>query len=169
MQSSLTAPVRASRLINAIPVYYGWVILVVGTIGMILTGPGQTYAISVFIDYFILDLEISRSLVSSLYTGGTLIASFAMPFIGRQIDYRGSRQMMVFISLCLGVACMYMGYVNNAIMLGIGFVALRMMGQGSLSLVSKNVINQWWVRGGAWPWALPAWAVPCSAPVVSLI
>ena len=31
-------------------------------------------------------------------------------------------------------------------MLFIGFFALRMLGQGSLSLVSNNVINQWWVR-----------------------
>ncbi len=137
---------RTSRLVTATPVYYGWVILLVGTIGVILTGPGQTYAISVFIDYFIADLGISRSLVSTLYTAGTLIASFAMPFIGRQIDYRGSRQMMVLIALAFGLACLYMGYVRNALMLGMGFVALRMLGQGSLSLVSKNVINQWWVQ-----------------------
>jgi sugar phosphate permease len=39
-----------------------------------------------------------------------------------------------------------MGYVTNALMVGIGFVGLRMLGQGSLSLVSRNVINQWWVR-----------------------
>jgi len=138
--------IYTSRLVNASPVYYGWIILLVGTIGMILTGPGQTYAISGFIDYFIADLGISRSLVSSLYTIGTLIASFAMPFVGRQLDLRGSRQMIVIISIIFGIACIYMGYVSNALMLGIGFVALRMLGQGSLSLISRNVINQWWVR-----------------------
>ena len=82
------------------------------------------------------ELGISRSMVSTLYTVGTLTASFAMPFIGRQIDQRGSRQMTVIIVLVFGVACIYMGYVSNAFMLGIGFVALRMLGQGSLSLVT---------------------------------
>jgi sugar phosphate permease len=31
-------------------------------------------------------------------------------------------------------------------MLGIGFVLIRMLGQGSLSMVSSNVINRWWVQ-----------------------
>ena len=31
-------------------------------------------------------------------------------------------------------------------MVGLGFVGLRMLGQGSLSLVSRYIINQWWVR-----------------------
>ena len=49
-------------------------------------------------------------------------------------------------SLLLGLACVYMGFVRNAVMLGLGFFLLRLLGQGSLSLVSKNAINQWWVR-----------------------
>ena len=146
MQAQNLGVIRSSRLINASPIYYGWIILVIGTIGVIFTGPGQTYAVSVFIDYFIADLGISRSLVSTLYTVGTLTASFSLPYVGRQIDRRGSRLMMTLITLLFGLACVYMGFVNNALMLGAGFIALRMLGQGSLSLVSKNVINQWWVR-----------------------
>ena len=138
--------IRRSRVVNASPIYYGWIILFIGTVGMILTGPGQTYAISVFIDHFIVDLGISRSLVSTLYTAGTLTAAFALPYVGRQVDRRGSRLTMAAISVALGLACIYMGSVRNALMLMLGFVALRMLGQGSLSLVSKNAINQWWVR-----------------------
>lgn len=146
MSSQNAATLRTSRVVNASPVYYGWIILLVGTIGIILTGPGQTYAVSVFIDYFITDLGISRSLVSTLYTAGTLTASFALPYVGRQIDRRGSRFMMTAITLLFGLACVYMGFIRNALMLGLGFVALRMLGQGSLSIVSKNAINQWWVQ-----------------------
>jgi len=36
--------------------------------------------------------------------------------------------------------------VRNALMLTLGFFLLRQLGQGSLSLVSKNAINLWWVR-----------------------
>ena len=135
-----------SRIINASPIYYGWVILVVGAIGGILTSPGQTYVIAVFIDSFIEDLGVSRSLVSTLYTVGTLLASLALPFVGRQIDKRGPRIVIGAVSFLLGLACIYMGFIRNTLMLGIGFLALRMFGQGSLSLVSKNAINQWWVR-----------------------
>jgi len=146
MQSTLVSPVRRSRVVDASPVYYGWVVLFIGAVGVILTSPGQTYSVSVFIDHFIAELNISRSLVSTLYSVGTLTASFALPFVGRQIDRRGSRLMIVAISLLLGLACVYMGFVRNWVMLGIGFFALRMLGQGSLSLASRYAINQWWVR-----------------------
>ncbi|NKB72049.1 MAG: MFS transporter [Candidatus Latescibacteria bacterium] len=144
--SDRSAPIRHSRLVNASPVYYGWIILLTATVAMILTGPGQTYAISVFIDHFIVDLGISRSLVSTLYTVGTLTASFALPYIGRQVDRRGSRLMMAAVTVGLGLACVYMGFVHSAWMLLLGFLVLRMLGQGSLGMVSKIAINQWWMR-----------------------
>lgn len=143
---SVQAVPIADSLIQKSPIFYGWVIFVVGTIGLTMTSPGQTYAVSIFIEHFINDLNLSRSLVSTLYTVGTLTGSFALPFVGRQIDRRGPRVMVLLISIAFGLACIYMGFVQNAIMLGLGFVAIRMLGQGSLSVVSQNVINQWWVR-----------------------
>ncbi len=139
-----------SRVVANSPIYYGWVILVVGTLGLIMSSPGQTYSVSIFIERFIEDLDISRSLVSTLYAAGTVTASMTLPFIGRLIDRKGSRFMAVVIAIAFGLACIYMGTVRNAMMLGFGFVGIRMLGQGSTSLVSRNVINQWWVnRRGA--------------------
>jgi sugar phosphate permease len=139
-------PALKSRLVNASPVYYGWVILAVGAIGGVMTSPGQTYAFSAFLSHFISDLGLSRTVVSTLYTVGTLAASFVLPFVGRRFDRHGARAMITLVSLLLGLACIYMSFVRNAVMLGIGFFLLRQLGQGSLSLVSKNVINLWWVR-----------------------
>jgi len=39
-----------------------------------------------------------------------------------------------------------MGLVQNAWMLGVGYVLLRMLGASALMLVARNVINQWWVE-----------------------
>jgi len=146
MSQIQTQVIRKSRVINLSPVFYGWVIMLVATLGLIMTSPGQTYAVSIFIEHFITDLSISRSMVSTLYTVGTLVGSFALPIVGRQIDRRGSRAVVVIIAVVFGLACIYMGFVQNAVMLGLGFIAIRMFGQGSLGLVSQNVINQWWVR-----------------------
>jgi MFS transporter, OFA family, oxalate/formate antiporter len=145
-QRQLTERSLSSKIVSKSPVYYGWVILAAGTLGLIMTSPGQTYVNSIFIDHFIRDLDISRSLVSMLYLVGTLTASLALPWVGRQVDLRGQRLMAVAISVAFGLACLYMGFVRNALMLLIGFTLLRMLGQGSLSLVSTNIINQWWVR-----------------------
>jgi len=144
---NVTSPdIRSSRLINAIPIYYGWVIAIVGAVGLVLTSPGQTYAVSVFIDHIIEDLGLSRSVVSTLYTVGTLTAGFAMPFVGRKIDKRGPRYVMTAVVVAFGLVCIYMGFITNALMVGIGFVGLRLLGQGSLSMVSRYIVNQWWVR-----------------------
>ncbi len=132
-------------LVYKSPVYYGWVVMGIGTVGLIMTSPGQSYVVSVFLEHFIHDLGISRSIASSLYTVATLAGSFALPFVGRQIDRHGPRKVVTFISLAFGLACIFMGNVQNAFMLGLGFIAIRLLGQGSLGLVSINVINQWWI------------------------
>jgi len=74
------------------------------------------------------------------------VASFSLPFVGQQIDRRGPRVMVGVVTAFFALACVYMGFVQGAVMLGIGFVLLRMLGQGSLSMVSTNVVNRWWVR-----------------------
>jgi sugar phosphate permease len=140
------ASVKQSKLITRLPFYYGWVILVVSVIGRVMTSPGQTYSFSIFIEHFIEDLGVSRSVVSTLYTFGTLTASMTLPFVGRQIDRRGPRLMVGIISVLFAVACFYMSFIQNAVMLGAGFVFMRMLGQGSLNITSGIIINQWWVR-----------------------
>ena len=146
--SSLSNPTfgKDNWLVQRTPFYYGWVILVMSTLAMILTTPGQTFGVSVFIEHFIAELNISRSTVSTLYLIGTLIGSATLTYVGRLIDNYGPRLVMATTMGLLGLTCFLMSQVNGIILLGIGFTLLRMLGQGSLSLVSSNSINQWWVR-----------------------
>lgn len=144
--SATKSPPLKSRLVTGSPIYYGWVIVVAAIIGRVMTSPGQTYAVSIFIERFIEELGITRSLVSTLYTIGTMAAALSLPFVGRQFDKRGPRVMVVIITVLFALAVCYMSTVRNAVMLGIGFVLLRTLGQGALGMVSGNVINMWWVR-----------------------
>ena len=132
---------RHSWLVTGIPFYYGWLILIAGMIGTIMSSPGQTYSISIFIEHFIRDLGINRSTVSTLYMLGTLSASFTMPFVGRQIDERGPRVVVGVVTVLFALACVYMSLVQNVVMLGIGFLFIRMLGQGSMTIVSGNILN----------------------------
>lgn len=149
MPNALPQPDRSShssRIVTRSPIFFGWIVLLAGSFGMIMTSAGQTYGVSIFIEHFIADLGVSRTLVSTYYTIGTLIGAAALPFVGRRIDGAGPRAVVVVISILFGLACIYMGIVNNGLMLLLGFVLMRMLGQGSLGLVSTYVINQWWVR-----------------------
>ncbi|HXV97544.1 MAG TPA: MFS transporter [Anaerolineae bacterium] len=138
--------IKSSRLIKATPFFYGWVILAVGTIGIIMMAPSQTFTISVFIDYFITDLGISRANISLLYGLATFAASLLLPLIGRLVDRYGPRLMTPLIALCLGLAAMGTALVQGVVSLLIGLLALRFLGFGSLQLVSNNLIAQWFIR-----------------------
>ncbi|MEX2535603.1 MAG: MFS transporter [Trueperaceae bacterium] len=137
---------RQSRMVKGSPIYYGWLILLAATLGMMMTSPGQTYGVSVFLDDIIAELELSRSTVSLLYTIGTLVGSFSLPFVGRFIDRRGPRVAVVVVSALFALACLFMGFVSGLFSLLVGFVLIRGLGQGSLGLVSLHVINIWFVR-----------------------
>ncbi|NET06337.1 MAG: MFS transporter [Symploca sp. SIO2B6] len=137
---------KYSRIITNCPFFYGWVIIVAGTLGALMTTPGQTVGVSVFIDSIINDLKVSRSTVALMYALGTLAGSFLLTFVGRLIDHRGPRHAVIIIASLFALACVWMGFVNSPITLAIGFVLIRSLGQGSLSLVSLNVIHIWFVK-----------------------
>lgn len=139
-------PIQPSRLMAASPVYYGWVVLAAGTLGLLMTTPGQTVGVSVFLDSMIADLGLSRSVVSFLYLLGTLGGSLTLPWVGRLIDRRGPRVAVIAIAALFALACVGMGLVQGVVTLALGFVAIRGLGQGALGLVSTNAINLWFVQ-----------------------
>ena len=144
--TSSSTPLRTSRLINRIPFFYGWVIVLVGTLGSVMMGPSQTFTVSLFIDSFVADLGMSRSSVSLLYGVATIGASLLLPFTGRMVDRYGSRKLIVVDALIFGMAVMAMALVNGPWSFLLIMLAVRFLGFGSMQLVSSNVIAQWFVR-----------------------
>jgi len=126
--------------------FYGWRILGLAIITGGLTGPGQTIGVSVFVDQFISDFGMSRSEVSTAYLIGTLIAALGLPLIGRRVDRVGVRRAMTVIGVAFGVALVGMAGVQGFVTLAIGFVAIRLLGQGSLMLVSTVAVTLWFEK-----------------------
>lgn len=139
-------PVGSSSLVHRSPVYYGWIVLGISTLGMAATLPGQTAGISLFIDAFIEDLELSRTLVSWFYTVATVLGSFALPLVGRLLDRYGPRRMAVVVIALFAVSCMGMSWVRGWIGVFVGFLFLRSLGQGSLGLINNHAVNLWFER-----------------------
>ncbi|NJN99458.1 MAG: MFS transporter [Anaerolineales bacterium] len=142
----MIVPTKSSRLIKATPFFYGWIILVVGTVGIVMMAPSQTFTISVFIDYFIKDLGISRANISLLYGVATFAGSLLLPLTGRLVDRFGPRLMTPLIAVGLGLASVGVALVHSIFTLFLGLLALRFLGFGSLQLVSNNLIAQWFIR-----------------------
>ncbi len=153
---------KSSRIIKATPFFYGWVILVAGTIGIVMIGPSQTFTIGVFLDSFINELDISRSTISLIYGLATFSASLMLPQIGRFIDLYGPRLLMLTVALALGLITIGMSQVNGVITLFAGFLALRLLGFGSLQLASNNIIAQWFIRRRGLAMGLAGLSLPIS-------
>ena len=126
--------------------YYGWVIVGVATLGVFLSGPGQTYSVSTFIDPLIETFGWSRSLVSGMYSAGTLAAGLLMTVVGRMVDRKGYRPTLTVIALCFAGALLFMSSVNTPAALFFGFMMIRTFGQGSMTLIPSSMVPQWFIR-----------------------
>jgi OFA family oxalate/formate antiporter-like MFS transporter len=71
---------------DRIPVFYGWIILAVGTIGIIMSLPGQTIGVSIFTESLLRDLEINRNSLSLAYLIGTVGSGLLITRAGKMYD-----------------------------------------------------------------------------------
>jgi len=126
--------------------FHGWRMVGLAALMLGLTGPGQTVGVSVFVDPMIDALAITRSELSAAYLVGTLLASAALPRVGRALDTYGTRRTLLVVALGLGTALAGMSLVTGLVTLALGFVGIRMLGQGSLSLVATNAVAPWFAR-----------------------
>ncbi|GEL78590.1 MFS transporter [Tenuibacillus multivorans] len=126
--------------------YYGWVIVFVSALGVFFSGPGQTYAVSVFIDVYREDFGFSPSYISSLYSAATLLAGFLLFTIGKLTDLYGQRLMMTIVGFALAFATFWNAMIIGPLMMFIGFFMLRIFGQGSMTLLPNTLVPQWFLR-----------------------
>ncbi|WP_347553133.1 MFS transporter (plasmid) [Pseudalkalibacillus hwajinpoensis] len=126
--------------------YYGWLIVAIAGLGVFFSGPGQTYSNAQFIDEYIKDFGWSRSQVSGMYSVATLVAGLAMIHVGKLIDRFGQRFMMVTVGTLFATACFFNSIVSSIWMLAIGFFLIRLLGQGSMTLIPNTLVAQWFVK-----------------------
>ncbi len=140
-----------SRAVDKSPVFYGWVVWAVATLGMIATSPGQSFSVSLFNDHFINDFDMTRTTVSGFYGLGTFIASLSLTWMGRQMDIYGSRRIGTIILTLFAMVLMSLSvFITGPLTLLLAFFAIRFLGQGSLGLVSNTAIARWWRYRRGW-------------------
>jgi len=127
-------------------VFYGWVIVAIGSLGIFTSGPGQSHTFSVFVTPISQDLGISSATMATAYGLATLAASLLLPRMGKIIDRYGPKKILGIIVILLGFACLFFGAAANFLMLAIGFGFLRFFGQGSLMLGCANLVSHWFNR-----------------------
>ena len=156
MKKYCNKPFAPSKL----PFFYGWVILVAGTIGILMSIPGQTMGVSVFTENLLSDLSINRNNLSLAYLVGTLISGLIITRAGKLYDRYGARIMAFTSGVLLGVVLYYLTRVDvivstlgsvrwitpglaTFVLLSAGFLGIRFFGQGMLTMVSRNMVMKW--------------------------
>lgn len=131
---------------KGLPFFYGWIIVFIGGLGFFFSGPGQTYSVSVFIESFIENLGLTRSMISIFYSVGTLLAGMIIIFVGKQIDRFGHRNIITIIAAVFGAVCLYMSFIINPVMLFAGFFLIRLFGQGSMIIGPSTLVPRWFEK-----------------------
>jgi len=149
--------------VSKFPFFYGWVILAAGTIGILMSIPGQTMGVSVFTESLLSDLQINRNNLSLAYLVGTLGSGLIITRAGKLYDKHGARVMAFIAGVMLGLMLAYLTRVDRLvsalsgaewispalltfILLAFGFWGIRFFGQGLLTMVSRNMVMKWFNR-----------------------
>lgn len=146
------------------PFFYGWIILIVSTIGIIMSVPGQTTGVGVFTDFLIDVLDLTRSQLSMAYMFGTITSGLILPASGRLFDRVGARVMIVCaccilsftllgLSACDWVIAVlqvqgegYFSTIARFLLIFAGFFLLRFSGQGLIAMTSRAMLGKWFNR-----------------------
>ena len=122
---------------------------------MMTSAPGQTVGVSVFTDYLLRDLSLSRSGLSTAYLIGTIASAVTLGAAGRLYDRFGGRRVAVAAASAMAVVLAYLSILPSIASAGpvvgfaavtLGFWGLRFSGQGMLTLASRNMVMEWFDR-----------------------
>ena len=145
------------------PVFYGWVIAVLSTMGFLFSVPGQTMGMAVFAESFIEVTGLSRTELSLAYMLGTISSALFLTRAGRFYDEYGPRLVLVSASLLLGASVVFISLVDvmsqsvtqlmgfNTVgvafcLMVVGYFGVRFSGQGVMTSASRNMLLVWFER-----------------------
>lgn len=140
-----------------VPLFYGWVIAVLSTAGVLASIPGQTMGLSVFTDSVLGATGFSRLAFSNAYLVGTVASGLMLPLGGQWIDRYGVRRIalaacvvlagtLVLLSSVDGLIAAFgwtVGGAGAALLMCLLFFLLRFSGQGLLTLTSRTMLGRW--------------------------
>jgi OFA family oxalate/formate antiporter-like MFS transporter len=145
------------------PFFYGYVLMVIGTIGIWASVPGQTIGVSAFTDPVKDALGLTRDQFSAAYMVGTFGSSLLLGWAGRWFDRAGARIVAV-LSAVLLAGTLFLSSISDVLsenikditgiehwgvpfsVMMVFFFMLRFSGQGVLTMASKNMIMKWFDR-----------------------
>ncbi|MBS0264571.1 MAG: MFS transporter [Planctomycetes bacterium] len=145
MSTAPTESLRSKSLLQSLPFYYGWVIVVLSALAMLATLPGRTHGLGLITERLLSDptLHLERLQFGKLNFWATMLgAAFCLP-CGRLIDRVGSRLMLTAVTAGLGIVVLAMTQLTGIVPFFIALVLTRGLGQSALSVISLAMVGKW--------------------------
>jgi MFS family permease len=141
---------------RVLPSYYGWTIAGLGLMAAALSSPGQSFALSFYLEPLMAEVGISRLAISSLYSGATLLAALTLPLFGAWADRTTGGRFLGTILLLMAGALVLLATTQTFWMLAAALFALRLLGQGAIGIGTLTMTVRWFDRRRGRAFALVA-------------
>ncbi len=134
---------RGLHIVAHFPVFYGWVILVAATLGLILPFFGHNTTIGLFVDDFIVEFGMDRTTLSGLFGLAGFVAALGLPWVGKVTDRCGSRRVGAIAGAIFAISLIALSTATNPLALLMMFIIMRAVGLGPLWIANSTVLAQW--------------------------
>ena len=141
---------RLPTLLSArLPFFYGWVVLAcVCCAGFSRQGPAVA-TLSIFIEPMSAEFGWSRTALSGAVSLGGILAAFASPLIGPQLDRHGAKLILGAAVLTTAVTVTLLSTVESLLAFYLLFCVARMCFAGPYDIGIYGAVNNWFVTGRA--------------------
>jgi MFS family permease len=127
-------------------VYYGWVIVAVGSVAMWVGAFVATSPYSTFLTPMSDDLGWSKTTLNGAQAVGTIVAGLLAPLAGQLIDRYGTRLILTGAGLAMTVALLICASVQEPWQFVVGFSLGRVLFQGVIQIATPTAVANWFVR-----------------------
>ncbi|HMP05636.1 MAG TPA: MFS transporter, partial [Lacipirellulaceae bacterium] len=124
-------------------VFYGWLMVLLTTVVLIASSPGQTFGFTYFNPSLRQALSISQTELSVTYLCATLVAALPLGYCGAVVDRVGLKRSMLAAVAAMSAACLLSAAVQNVPMLFVACLAMRLVGPGVMTLLANHTLAAW--------------------------
>ena len=126
--------------------FYGWRVLAMAVVIFAWTSIGQTQGFSVLLLPLTEQMDFTSRDVSLIFFVGAFGGAFLMPVVGRLMDARGTRHMLIASTIAYALAFCVLALIANKLVAILALLAVRLIGSIVLNLGATVLVALWFTR-----------------------
>ncbi len=117
-------------------VSFGWILTFYSSFG-------QTFLISLYVPFLLVDLGMSKGAFGTYYAVATITASMFLLRVGHLVDEQRIKSLTTKVIILLALSCLILTIAWHPWVLFIALIGLRLGGQGLMTHISLSVMSRY--------------------------